>query len=230
METKQIMKMVDHTNLKQGALVSDFEKLCKEAIEYGFKSVCVHPSQIKLCRELLKGSDVLVCTVIGFPLGENTTEVKAFEAKNAEENGAQEIDMVISNSMAKRGEFDKITEEINAVVASAPSCTHKVIIETCLLTQEEIEKVTNAVVLSDADFVKTSTGFCGQGATVANVAIMKSVTGDKKLIKAAGGVAGAKDAIAMIEAGASRLGTSKGAVIASELTSGNFTATDDGKY
>ncbi len=230
METKQIMNMVDHTNLKQGALIADFEKLCAEAVKYGFKSVCVHPSQIALCKELLKGSDVLVCTVVGFPLGENTTEVKAFEAKNAAEKGADEIDMVISNSMAKRGEFDAITAEINAVVASAPNCTHKVIIETCLLTEEEIKSVTKAVVNSNADFVKTSTGFCGGGATVHNVAIMKSVTGDKKLIKAAGGVAGAKDAIAMIEAGASRLGTSKGGIIASELESGNFTATDDGKY
>ncbi len=230
METKQIMNMVDHTNLKQGSLPVDFEKLCAEAIKYGFKSVCVHPSQIEICKKFLQGSEVLVCTVVGFPLGENTTEVKAFEAKNAFEKGADEIDMVISNSMAKRGEFDAITAEINAVVAATPTCTHKVIIETCLLSEEEIKAVTEAVVASNADFVKTSTGFCGAGATVSNVAIMKSVTGDKKLIKAAGGVAGAKDAIAMIEAGASRLGTSKGGIIASELESGEFTATDDGKY
>ncbi len=230
METKQIMNMVDHTNLKQGTTPADFEKLCAEAVKYGFKSVCVHPSQIKLCRELLAGTDVLVCTVIGFPLGENTTEVKAFEAKNAQEHGAQEIDMVISNSMAKRGEFEEITKEINAVCEAAPQCTHKVIIETCLLKEEEIVAVTKAVLASKADFVKTSTGFCGQGATVENVAIMKSVVGEAKLIKAAGGVGGAKDAIAMISAGASRLGTSKGGIIASELESGEFVATDDGKY
>ncbi len=230
METKQIMKMVDHTNLKQGTQVADFENLCAEAVKYGFKSVCVHPSQIKLCKKLLQGSDVLVCTVVGFPLGENTTEVKAFEAADAAKKGVDEIDMVISNSMAKRGEFEAITAEINAVFEAAPDCTHKVIIETCLLTQEEIIEVTKAVKASKAHFIKTSTGMCGQGATVENVALMKSVMGDAKLIKAAGGVGGAADAIAMIEAGASRLGTSKGGIIAAELESGVFEAKDDGKY
>lgn len=222
--------MVDHTNLKQGTLVQDFENLCAEAVKYGFKSVCVHPSQIQTCKELLKGTDVLVCTVVGFPLGENTTEVKAFEASDAAAKGVDEIDMVISNSMAKRGEFEAITKEINAVFDAAPNCLHKVIIETCLLTKEEIVEVTKAVCASKAHFVKTSTGMCGQGATVENVALMKSVVGEEKLIKAAGGVGGAKDAIAMIEAGASRLGTSKGGIIASELESGNYQAVDDGKY
>ena len=217
-----IMKSIDHTNLKQGLLVSDIEKLCLEADRYSFKSVCVHPSQIELCKKFLKTSNVLVCTVVGFPLGENTTESKCFEAQDAMNRGADEIDMVVSNSMVKRCEYENITAEIDKVFESVPKCTLKVIIETCLLTVEEIEKVTQAVCISKADFVKTSTGFCGQGATPENVLIMSKVSGGRKQIKAAGGISGALDAIKMIENGASRLGTSKGALIASEIESGEF--------
>lgn len=213
----KIMGMIDHTNLKQGALKEDIKKLCDEAKRYGFCSVCVHPSNVELCSKELKGSSVKVCTVIGFPLGENMPELKAIEAKMAYEKGAQEIDMVISNSMVKNNDYEGIIKDVEGVVESCPKCIHKVIIETSLLTKEEIVKVCEALLKTKCDFVKTSTGFCGQGATVENVAIIKSVVKDKKLIKAAGGIGGAKDAIAMIEAGANRLGTSKGALIAKEL-------------
>ena len=217
MQVKEIMAMVDHTNLNQGALVSDIEKLCQEAIEFGFCSVCVHPANVALSAKLLKDSNVKVCTVVGFPLGENQPELKALEAKMAHEAGATEIDMVISNSMVKRGDYTAMLNDVNGVQASCPSCIHKVIIETCLLTQDEIAKVSEVLATSNCDFVKTSTGFRGEGATIANVALIKSVVGDRKLIKAAGGIGGASDAIAMIEAGASRLGTSKGKLIADQL-------------
>lgn len=219
-EVNEIMAMVDHTNLKQGILVADLKKLCDEAIKFGFCSVCVHPSNIAICKEFLKGSKVKVCTVVGFPLGENMPQLKAYEAKMAFENGADEIDMVISNSMVKRGDYEGLLNDVNGVVASCPQCVHKVIIETCLLTKDEIVAVCETLKKSNCDFVKTSTGFCGQGATLENVALIKSVVLDTKFIKAAGGISGAKDAIAMIEAGATRLGTSKGALIAEQLTNG----------
>ena len=217
MEVKQVLKMVDHTNLKQGALEEDIVKLCNEAKEYGFCSVCVHPSNVALAKKCLEGSDVKVCTVVGFPLGENTKEIKAEEAKQCAELGAEEIDMVISNSYVKRGEYDKIAEEVNLVHDACPECLHKVIIETCLLNKEEIVKVCETLCNTRCDYIKTSTGFCGEGATVENVALMNSVIKGRKLIKAAGGIRGGADALAMIEAGASRLGTSKGAKIAEDL-------------
>ncbi|MEG2002671.1 MAG: deoxyribose-phosphate aldolase [Clostridia bacterium] len=229
LEVKDIMAMIDHTNLKQGITVADLKKLCDEAIKFGFCSVCVHPSNVAICKEFVKNSKVKVCAVVGFPLGENQPELKALEAKMAHENGADEIDMVISNSMVKRGDYDGLLKDVNGVQASCPTCVHKVIIETCLLTKEEIVKVSETLLKSNCDFVKTSTGFCGAGATPENVALIKSIVKDNKLIKAAGGISGAKDAIAMIEAGASRLGTSKGGLIADQLINGVTAQADDKK-
>lgn len=217
MEVKEVLKMVDHTNLKQGALEEDIIRLCDEAKEYGFCSVCVHPSNVPLAAKCLKGSDVKVCTVVGFPLGENLKETKAAEAKLCAEMGAEEIDMVISNSLVKRGEYDKLAEEVNLVHDACPECVHKVIIETSILTKEEIEKVCETLCNTRCDFIKTSTGFVGEGATVENVVLMNGVINGRKLIKAAGGIRGGKDALDMIAAGASRLGTSKGAKIAEDL-------------
>lgn len=214
---EKVMGMIDHTNLKQGALREDIISLCEEAKKYHFCSVCVHPSNVSLAKEQLAGSDVKVCTVVGFPLGENTPQLKAIEARLAYDDGAEEIDMVISNSMVKRGDFDGLLKEVDAVHDACPKAVHKVIIETSILTKEEIVKVCETLLKSKCDFVKTSTGFVGSGATVENVALIKSVVGDNKLIKAAGGIGNGQDALKMIEAGANRLGTSKGAIIAKDL-------------
>lgn len=217
MKNKDIIGLIDHTNLHQGIQKSDLDKLCKEAVSFGFASVCVHPMNVEYCKNLLKDSMVKICTVIGFPLGENEPKLKAMEAKLAYEKGADEIDMVISNSMVKQRDWDGLLDDVNGVQAACPNCVHKVIIETCLLSQNEIKKVCEVLVKSNCDFVKTSTGFMGAGASVENVALIKSVVGEKKLIKAAGGIGGAEDAIAMVNAGASRLGTSKGTLIAEQL-------------
>ena len=210
-------KLIDHTLLKAFATEKDIKKLCDEAIEYNFKSVCVNPANVKFAKELLKNSDVLVCTVIGFPLGANTIEVKAFETANAITNGADEIDMVINIAKAKEHNYDYIRDEISAVVSNASGKTVKVIIETCYLSDEEKVEVCKAATLAKADFVKTSTGFGTGGATAKDVALMKaSISSDMK-VKASGGVKGLKDAETMIAAGAERIGASSGLQIMKEL-------------
>ncbi|AMC93387.1 2-deoxyribose-5-phosphate aldolase [Erysipelothrix larvae] len=206
-------KYIDHTLLKPEALEFQIETLCKEALQYDFMSVCVNPYYVSKCAELLKGSDVKVCTVIGFPLGQNTTETKVFETKNAIANGATEIDMVINVGALKDGKLDVITHEIKSIKEACGDLVLKVILETCLLSDEEIVNACNASVKAGADFVKTSTGFNSGGATVEAVTLMKQTVGDKAQVKASGGVRSFEDAQNMINAGATRLGTSGGVAL-----------------
>lgn len=203
-------KLIDHTTLKPDTTQEVVVKLCDEAMEYDFASVCVNPTWVKFCAEALKGSDVKVCTVIGFPLGANTSAVKAFETTDALNNGADEIDMVINIGALKDLDYKLVYEDIKAVVEAAKGHTVKVIIETCLLTDEEIIKVCELAKEAKATFVKTSTGFSTGGATPKDVALMKKTVGDDLEVKASGGVRNYQDMIAVVEAGATRIGTSAG--------------------
>lgn len=215
----ELAKYIDHTLLKADATQAQIEKLCQEAAEYHFKSVCINPAYVGLAKELLKDSASLVCTVIGFPLGANTTEVKVVEAQQAVKDGADEIDMVINISKAKDGDWDYVLQDIQQVVQAVdPAITTKVIIETSLLTDEEIVKVSQIVQQAGADFVKTSTGFSTGGATVKDVKLMREAVGPEFDIKASGGVSNYEEAIEMIEAGATRIGASKGIAIVSGVT------------
>jgi len=208
-----INKLIDHTVLKAVATSRDIEKLCAEARKYDFKSVCVNPSNVKEASKLLEGSDVLVCTVIGFPLGANTTEVKAFETANAVKNGADEIDMVINVAKAKEHDFEYLEREIRSVVIAADGKLVKVILETCYLSDDEIIEASNAAKRAKADFVKTSTGFGTAGATAHHVRLMRQTVGDKMGVKASGGVRSLDDVLTMVEAGATRIGASSGVEI-----------------
>ncbi len=205
----KLSKYIDHTLLKAYAKEQDIYYLCQEAKEYDFKSVCVNPDFVSYAKKQLENTDVLVCTVIGFPLGANTTKVKVFEAVDAINNGADEIDMVINISKAKDQDFDYIYNEIKAVKEAIKDHTLKVIIETCYLTEDEIKNVSLMVKKANANFVKTSTGFGTGGATVENVKLIKEVVGDFD-IKASGGIKTKEDFNKMIEAGATRIGTSNG--------------------
>lgn len=211
-------KYIDHTLLKQNATKQQIITLCEEAKKYDFASVCINPTWVKTCAEQLMESDVKVCTVIGFPLGATTTAVKAFEAKSAIENGATEIDMVINIGALKDKHMALVTEDIRAVKLAAGKLVVKVIIETCLLNDEEKVLACEAALNAGADFVKTSTGFSTAGATVEDVRLMKSVVGSKALVKAAGGVRTYEDLVAMIEAGADRIGTSAGVALLNKQT------------
>lgn len=203
-------KFIDHTALKADTTKAVITKLCDEAKEYHFASVCVNPTWVNYCAEYLKDTDVKVCTVIGFPLGANTPEVKAFEAKNAIEHGADEVDMVINIGALKDGNHELVYNDIKAVVdASGDHCV-KVIIETCLLTDEEKVAVCELAKKAKATFVKTSTGFSTGGATPQDVALMKKTVGDELEVKASGGVRNYNDMMAVIQAGATRIGTSAG--------------------
>ena len=205
-----IAKYIDHTILKPIAQRKDIEKLCSEAREYNFASVCVNPCWVSYASELLKNTDVKVCTVIGFPLGANDSVVKAFEAKRAIEQGASEVDMVINIGALKAGEYDIVRKDIQAVREASAGKVLKVIIETSYLTDEEKQKVCKICAEVGADFVKTSTGFSDGGATAEDVALMAASAGSKVKVKASGGIRTREDALKMIEAGASRLGTSSG--------------------
>ena len=212
-----LAKMIDHTNLKASTVKEEILKLTKEAKEYQFASVCVNPTWVELAAQELKGTDVKVCTVIGFPLGANTKEVKVFETKDAIEKGAQEIDMVINIGKLKDGDDDYVESEIAGVVeASKGKAIVKVIIETCLLTDDEKKQVCNLAVKAGADFVKTSTGFSTGGATVEDVALMKQTVGAHVGVKASGGIRSKEDAQAMVHAGATRIGASSGIAIVTE--------------
>lgn len=206
----KLSKYIDHTLLKADTSIDAIKTLCKEAIEYDFKSVCVNTCNIELCKNELKGSDVLVCTVIGFPLGAMSIESKVFETSDAISKGADEVDMVINIGRLKDKDYGYCTNEIRKIKQICGSKTLKVIIETCLLTDEEIVAACNCVVDAGADFVKTSTGFSTSGATFEGVALMKKTVGDKCYIKAAGGVRSHEDMLKMIELGANRIGTSSG--------------------
>ena len=216
---ENINKLIDHTLLKAFATKDDIKKLCDEAIQYDFKSVCVNPANVKLASELLKDSDVLVCTVIGFPLGANTIETKIFETVDSIINGADEIDMVINVGKAKEHDYDYIEEEIAAVVKASEGKTVKVIIETCYLTDEEKEEICKRATKAKATFVKTSTGFGTGGATVEDVKLMKASISDDMFVKASGGVRNYDDLEAMVEAGASRIGASSGVAIMNNKSS-----------
>ncbi len=206
-------KYIDHTLLKPESTKEQIKKLCEEAKEYDFKSVCVNPTQVSYAKELLSGSDVLVCTVIGFPLGANTTAVKAFETEDAIKNGADEIDMVVNIGAIKDQNFDLVKKDIEAVVDSSNDKLVKVIIETCLLTEEEKRKLCQIVIEAGADFIKTSTGFSTSGATKEDISLFKEEVGNQIGIKASGGVRNIEDANVMIKCGATRLGTSGGVQI-----------------
>lgn len=206
-----IRNMIDHTLLKSDASAEQIEKLCREAREYGFKSVCVNPCRVALASKLLEGSGVLTCCVIGFPLGATLSTAKAFETMAAIDAGANEVDMVINIGAAKDGDWALVQSDIAAVVnAASGRALVKVIIETCLLTDEEKVMACKCAMAAGADFVKTSTGFSTGGANVHDVALMRSVVGDKLGVKASGGVRTPEDAKAFIEAGANRLGASNG--------------------
>ncbi len=204
---------IDHTLLKPTATKADILQICNEAKQYHFASVCVNPCWVKLCAEALKGSGVKVCTVIGFPLGANTSEIKAQEAALAIKEGASEVDMVINIGALKEGNTDYVYQDILAVRKASEGKTLKVIIETSYLTDEEKKTVCKLCAKSGADFVKTSTGFSSAGATAEDVKLMKEASGIK--VKASGGVRTKEDALKMIEAGASRLGASAGVKIVS---------------
>ncbi len=206
---KHILSKVDHTLLSQGATWDEIKTLCDDAVKYGTASVCVAPSFVKRCAEYLDGKGVLVCTVIGFPNGYNTAETKVFETKNAIQNGADEIDMVINIGDVKMGEYDKILDEIKQIKSACGDKTLKVIIETCLLTDEEKIEMCKVVSKSGADYIKTSTGFSTGGATFDDVKLFADNIESHVKIKAAGGISSLDDAEMFIELGADRLGTSR---------------------
>ncbi len=208
MEKQSIMSHVDHTLLKPECTAAQIEQLCGQAVRYGCATVCVPPSQVAVAADCLKGR-LPVCTVIGFPNGYATTAVKAFEARDAIQNGAEEIDMVANIGWIKEGRWDALTEEIRCVKAACGSHILKVIVETCLLTQEEKTAMCQVVSDGGADYIKTSTGFSTGGATAEDVALFKSQLGDRVKIKAAGGISSFRDAQEMLDRGADRLGTSR---------------------
>jgi deoxyribose-phosphate aldolase len=213
----KIAGLIDHTALKPDTTKEQIEKLCNEAAEYGFASVCVNPSYVKLCSELLKDSNVKVCTVIGFPLGATTTAAKVAEASEAMNNGANEIDMVINVGALKSGDFTFVKNDIEAVVQAAKDrALVKVILETCLLTEEEKIMCCNICKEAKADFVKTSTGFSTGGATVEDIRLMRSIVKPYLGVKASGGIRDYKTAKAMVDAGAGRIGASASVAITGE--------------
>ena len=210
MDKKTIASMIDHTLLKPEATPAQVEKLCAEAAEYHFASVCVNPVYIPLAARLLDGTGVKVCCVVGFPLGAIAPEQKAAEAASCAAMGAEELDMVIHVGAAKAGDWALVQRDIAGVVKAAAGRTVKVIIETCLLTDEEKVKACEAAKAAGADFVKTSTGFSTGGATTHDIALMRNTVGPEMGVKASGGIRDYATAMAMIEAGANRIGASAG--------------------
>ena len=217
----EINELIDHTYLKAFGTKKDIDILIDEAKKYHFKSVCIQPCFVKYAAEKLTNTGVLVCTVIGFPLGTNTTETKVFETLNAVANGADEIDMVINIGEMKSANYDYIKNEVESVVKAASGNTVKVIIETCYLTKDEIAKVSTIIGSTNAKFIKTSTGFGTSGATAEDVKIMKQ-NGNGLAVKAAGGVRTRTDLDAMVAAGASRIGTSNGVSLMQDGTGNEY--------
>ena len=210
-------KMIDHTLLKPEASREQVKKLCQEAVEYGFHSVCVNSCYVSFCADLLKDSDVKVCTVIGFPLGAMSSAGKAAEAAAAVKDGADELDMVINVGMIKSGDWEYVRQDIEGVVeAAGSSALVKGILETCLLTEDEKRRACRVCRKAGAAFVKTSTGFSTGGATAADVRLMRAEAGDSMGVKASGGIRSLKDAEEMADAGADRIGTSSGIAIVRE--------------
>ncbi|ASZ06429.1 deoxyribose-phosphate aldolase [Enterococcus thailandicus] len=212
----ELNRMIDHTILKADATEEDVLRIIEEAKKYHFYSVCINPTWVSLAKEQLKGEPVAVCTVIGFPLGANTSAVKAYETTDAINNGADEVDMVINIGALKSKQFNKVQQDIEAVVEAAKDrALVKVIIETALLTNEEIVKACELAKIAGADFVKTSTGFSTGGAKVEDIRLMRATVGPEMGVKASGGIHNEEEAIAMVEAGATRIGTSAGVAIIS---------------
>ncbi|MDO7488098.1 deoxyribose-phosphate aldolase [Peribacillus sp. NPDC096622] len=217
--SQNVAGLIDHTLLKADATKEQIKVLCEEAREYNFASVCVNPTWVKYASELLEGSEVKVCTVIGFPLGANTPETKAFETKDAIANGAHEVDMVINIGALKDKDDELVERDIRAVVAaSTGKALSKVIIETSLLTDEEKVRACELAVKAGSDYVKTSTGFSTGGATVEDITLMRKTVGPDIGVKASGGVRNTSDAQKVIEAGATRIGASAGVSIVKGLT------------
>ncbi|WP_048763392.1 deoxyribose-phosphate aldolase [Streptococcus cristatus] len=219
----KLNKYIDHTLLKPDASQEQIETLIEEAKKYDFASVCVNPTWVSFAAQALKTTDVKVCTVIGFPLGANTPELKAFETSDAIQNGANEVDMVINIGALKSRNFDLVERDIRAVVEAAKGTLVKVIIETCLLTDDEKVKACQIAQKAGADFVKTSTGFSTGGATVADVALMRKTVGPDMGVKASGGARSYEDALAFIKAGATRIGASSGvAIMEGDVANGDY--------
>ncbi|PTH43641.1 deoxyribose-phosphate aldolase [Staphylococcus capitis] len=214
-----VAKYIDHTLLKPDSTREQIDKILEEAKKYQFKSVCINPTHVSYASQQLLDTDVLVCTVIGFPLGTTTTDVKVFETENAIKNGASEIDMVINIGALKDQRYDEVQKDIEGVIAAANGKTVKVIIETVLLTDEEKVKACELAEKAGATFVKTSTGFAGGGATPEDVKLMKDTVGNRLEVKASGGVRSLEDFEKMIEAGATRIGASAGVQIIEGLDS-----------
>ena len=210
-------KYIDHTNLKAFASLEDIVKLCSEANYYKFKSVCINPAYIETAKELLKGTDILICTVIGFPLGQNTTDVKVFEVTDSIAKGADEVDVVLNVAEMKNKNYDYIINELKEIVKAANGVLVKLILETCYLTDEEIIKACKLATEAKIDFVKTSTGFGSGGATAEAVKLMKENISDNMQVKASGGIKTKEDFLKMIDSGATRIGTSNGVKIMEEL-------------
>lgn len=219
----ELASYIDHTLLKPDATRAQLEQLCAEAAEHQFSTVCVNGSRVELAYSLLEDSDVQVCTVVGFPLGAMGADAKRYETEVAVDLGASEIDMVMNVGRFKDGEHDYIVREIRDVVEAADDRVVKVILETCLLTNDEIAQACKLVTQAQAHFVKTSTGFGNAGATLEHVRLMRETVGQFAGVKAAGGVRNADDARAMIEAGATRIGTSNGvAIVSGESANGSY--------
>ena len=219
----KLNKYIDHTLLKQDATVEQIDRLLSEAKDYDFASVCVNPCWVAHAKSGLENTDVKVCTVVGFPLGATTSTVKAFETKEAIQNGADEIDMVINVGALKSGNADLVESDIRAVVKASGDKLVKVIIEACLLTDEEKVLACQLAQKAGADFVKTSTGFSTGGATLPDVKLMRQTVGPDMGVKAAGGARSYADAVAFVEAGATRIGTSAGvAILKGELADGDY--------
>ncbi len=213
---KNIAKLIDYTLLKPTATIDQLTKLCEEAMEFGFASICVNPINVASCHNLLKDSKIPVCTVIGFPLGATSTLAKFAEVKHALQDGATEFDMVINIGALKSGDLDAVYGDIYSVVQAADGNIVKVIIETCLLTEEEKVVACNISKDAGAHFVKTSTGFSTGGATVEDIKLMRETVGKDMGVKASGGIKTLADLEAMVKAGANRIGTSAGVKIISE--------------
>jgi len=219
MNAEELARYIDHTNLKAFATREDIKKLCDEAREYGFYAVCVNPYRVKDAKEFLRGTDIKIASVVGFPLGATFTETKVQEAIMAVRNGAEEIDMVMNIGAMKDGDYEFVERDIREVVEAVHpmGAKVKVIIETCYLSDEEKRKACELAKNAGADFVKTSTGFGTAGAKVEDVRLMREVVGNSMGVKAAGGIHNAKEAIAMIEAGATRIGASRSVEIIKTL-------------
>jgi len=217
MNKAKIAKLIDHTMLRPDAKEMDIIRLCEEAVEYGFFAVCVYPSSLRTVRKRLLGSGVRISTVIGFPTGMTFKRVKVYEAMESSIEGADELDIVINIGMVKTHNWDALRREISEIITATPDCVHKIIIETHYLNDDEKTKVSRIAMEEGADFIKTSTGFTPTGATIEDVKLIRKATGGKVGIKASGGIRRLKDVLSLIDAGATRIGTSSGVDIMREF-------------